>query len=147
MRATFSVLLVALLASLTAGQFTREPPYPSSPDALTFPFELDSSQTGCAGRQCDLTVTISRPKFEPGHEDTHRHAPFPVIFFMNGFKVRLPSKTPTPEPPKRRWERRSGAASLTPSALCGMCRWIFGSRSVADGPRLSFRVPCRSAAR
>ena len=46
--------------------------------------------TGCKGRQCYVTVTITKPRLLRGEDyEAGRLPPFPTIFFFNGFQVRL----------------------------------------------------------
>lgn len=90
MKTIFSILVVALLTCRSAAQFTRAPPYPNVPRTTKFEVDMNPATTGCSGIQCDLTVWITLPNVAGG-EDPQRPAPFPVIFFINGFQVRGPA--------------------------------------------------------
>lgn len=85
-----SVLLCALMATLV-GSCSSEVDYsekgPYSTESKTYRFQMGTF-TGCSGRQCSVTLTITKPQVFPnGTYVTGRAPPFPVVFFLNGFQM------------------------------------------------------------
>ena len=84
------VLLCVLMASLLRAcsaepDFSQDGPY--STENRKYPFKMGTF-TGCSGRQCSITVTITKPRMLPnGTYVAGRAPPFPIIFFLNGFQV------------------------------------------------------------
>lgn len=84
------VLLCVLMASLL-GACSAEPDFsqdgPYSTENRKYPFKMGTF-TGCSGRQCSITVTITKPRMLPnGTYVAGRAPPFPIIFFLNGFQM------------------------------------------------------------
>jgi len=78
-------LLLTARVSWATNDYTQYGPYNSESEKAWM--KMDPA-TGCKGRQCRVTVTVTRPRvladedYEPG-----RKPPFPTVFFLNGFQM------------------------------------------------------------
>lgn len=60
---------------------------PYSTESKAHRYEMGTF-TGCKGRQCCLTVTVTKPRaLDDGTYVTGRSPPFPAVFFLNGFQM------------------------------------------------------------
>lgn len=83
-------LVVAMARQAASNEYTDFGPY--SAEHKDYTFHL-LPWTGCKSRQCQLSVTITKPSRRWGSGDENnavgRSAPFPVVVFFGGFQMRL----------------------------------------------------------
>eukprot|EP00803_Ostreobium_quekettii_P000304 evm.model.scf_2373.2 EVM.evm.TU.scf_2373.2 scf_2373:23096-23886(-) len=77
--------LVASQYAPAANDYTQHGPYEWESQKTGMRME---PSTGCRGRQCSMTVTVTRPQLKPGEGYApDRKPPFPIVFFLNGFQM------------------------------------------------------------